>query len=148
MSGAAVGDLRPSASSASSPAAASPCGGGGRASISLRRATVSSQASGLSGTPLRRPVGERRREGLGQRVLGRGHVARARGEKGDELAVAAARDGVGRSRARRLARLDRPDHARVRYIAQTGRTSTMPWPARGQRAAQASAASRSGASIR
>ena len=40
---------------------------------------------------IQRPIGERRRECLRQRVLGRGHIARAGGEKGDELAVAAAR---------------------------------------------------------
>ena len=100
----------------------------------------------------RRPVGERGGEGVGERVLGRRHVAAARGEQGHELAVAAARDGVGRLARRALRRGARDRSAgsrpRVRYIAQTGRSSTTPWLAVGQRAAQAIAASRSGASIR
>ena len=79
-----------------------------------------------------RPLGKRRGESLGQRVLGPRDVARARGEEGDELAVAA---------PRHLLR-------GLRYIAQIGRTSTEPRSTAGQRAAQASAASRSGASIR
>ena len=42
-----------------------------------------------------RPAFERRGEGVGQRVLGAGHVARARREKGDQLAVALPGGGLG-----------------------------------------------------
>ncbi len=82
--------------------------------------------------PAARPIGERLHESLGQRVLRPRDVARARSEKGDQLAVA---------RARHCLR-------GLRYITQTGRTSMAPCCAPGQRAAHASAASRSGASIR
>ena len=47
-----------------------------------------------------RPVCQRRREGLRQRILGGSHIVRACGKKGDQLAVAAARN-----RVRRAARL-------------------------------------------
>ena len=45
-----------------------------------------------------RPFGERGGEGVGQRILRAGHVARARGEKGHQLAVAAPRGGLGGAR--------------------------------------------------
>ena len=86
------------------------------------------------------PVGERGGERVGQRVLGRGHVAGARREEGDQLAVAAARHGLGRLR--------RSSVSRGIYMTQIGRTSIAPTLAPGQRAAQDSAASRSGTSIR
>ena len=62
-----------------------------------------------------------------------------RGEKGDELAVAFARDPRRAARAR--------SSAAVRHIGQIGRTSIAPCSAPGQRAAQPIAASRSGASM-
>ncbi len=77
-----------------------------------------------------RPIDESGGEGFGKRILCPRHVARACGEKGDELAVAFAR------------------HPFERYIGQIGRTSTMPWLAPGQREAHEMAASRSGTSIR
>ena len=120
---------------------------------------------------LRRPGGERRSEGVGQRVLGRRHVAAARGEPGDQLAIALPRRLLGRA-MRRVADMA-PGHVApghiapghiapghiapghialghiaLGHIAQIGRTSMAPRCAPGQRAAQASAASRSGTSIR
>jgi hypothetical protein len=56
-----------------------------------------------------RPIRQRRSEGLGQRILGRRHISRASGEKGDELAVAAARDGICRAKRPLLAVVE--DHA-------------------------------------
>ena len=61
-------------------------------SMSLRRATVSSHASGLAGTAFAWPVCQRRCEGLGEGILCGGYVMCACGKKGDELAVAAAGD--------------------------------------------------------
>jgi hypothetical protein len=81
----------------------------------------------------RGPSGERRGEGLGQRVLGPRDVASARGEDGEQLAIARAGDRLGGAR-----------YAGV----QSGRTSIAPCTAPGQRDAQESAASRSGTSIR
>ena len=45
-------------------------------------------------TAIQRPIRQRRSERLRQRILGLRHIARAGREKGDELAVAAARDRV------------------------------------------------------
>jgi ATP-dependent DNA ligase len=45
---------------------------------------VSSHAPGLSGTPARGQVSEK---GIGERVFGRGHIARARRQKRDQPAV-------------------------------------------------------------
>ena len=87
------------------------------------------------------PVGEGGGEGVGQRVLGRGNVAGARGEEGDQPAVAAAGGEFG-CPAGILVALAR------HHMAQIGRTSIAPWLAPGQRAAQESAASRSATSIR
>ena len=75
--------------------AASPVRRRRAASISLRRATVISHASGLSGTPSLGQSAKRRGEGIGQRILGRRDVAGAGGEEGDELAVASPRDRLG-----------------------------------------------------
>jgi hypothetical protein len=102
----------------------------------------------VRGNALLRPGRERGGEGVGERILRRRHVAFARGEKGDELAVALARRALG-GRARLTARIGRAGARRgACHIAQTGRTSTAPVAAPGQRAAQAIAASRSAASIR
>ncbi len=90
-----------------------------------------------------RPVGERGGKRLGKRVFRRRHVAAARGEKGDQLAIAAARRRLG-SGARIGYCIFREGQA---AMAQSGRTSTVPCAAPGQRAAQARAASRSGTSI-
>ncbi len=82
------------------------------------------------------PVGERGGEGIGQRVLRRRDIAAARRQEGDQLAVAAARHRLGCFRGC------------WHYMVQIGRTSIAPTLAPGQRAAQDSAASRSGTSIR
>src|SRR5262249_50293192 len=82
------------------------------------------------------PGRKRCREGVGQRVLRRRDIARTRSKIGDELAVALPRGALRRS-ARRLA-----------HIVQTGRTSTAPPGAAGQRSAQGGAASRSATSRR
>ncbi|HEY2554312.1 MAG TPA: hypothetical protein VGI15_03600 [Candidatus Cybelea sp.] len=50
---------------------------------------------GTRGAAVLRPVRERRREGVGERVLGRGDVARAHRQQRDELAVAAPSDRLG-----------------------------------------------------
>ena len=84
--------------------------------------TVSSHASGFSGTPERGPVAERRRERLGQRILGAGDVARTRREEGDQLAIAPARH-----RLRGFARMVAFAAASLLYIpGQIGRTSIAP----------------------
>ena len=98
-------------------------------------------AFGIVGDAASIPVGQRRGEGVGERILGAGDVAAARGEEGHQLAVAAARHRL-RGGARGLSR------HRDAYMVQTGRTSIAPKLAPGQRAAQDSAASRSGTSIR
>ncbi len=82
----------------------------------------------------RPPIDKRGGEGFGQRILGPRHIARTRGDIRDELAVAAPRDRFRRASA-------------CAYIAQSGRTSTAPNWAPGQRPAHAKAASRSGVSI-
>ncbi|HVH02680.1 MAG TPA: sigma factor, partial [Amaricoccus sp.] len=88
-----------------------------------------------------------------ERVLRRGDVAGAGGEPGDELAIARPRHRLGGRPRRRLGgpvhrcRSRERRHASA-IIGHSGRTSMMPWEAPGQRAAQASAASRSGTSIR
>jgi len=93
----------------------------------------------------RRPVDECRRERLGQRIFGGGDVAHPMREKGDQLAVALP---GRRFRGPASLAVAFPRHRlRPGYIAQIGRTSTTPWLAPGQRAAQESAASRSGTSI-
>src|SRR5579864_4082519 len=50
---------------------------------------------GVRGNSVRRPLGERRRERVGQRILGGGNIAGARSEESDELAVAAADHRLG-----------------------------------------------------
>ena len=120
------------------------------ASITLRRATVSSQRLRIRRTAVARPIRQRRSERLRQRVLRRRDVARARREKGDELAVAAARDRIRRACVAFFASrtsLMRPPLA-MRYICPDRPHFDVPWPAPGQRAAHAIAASRSGTSIR
>src|SRR5579871_1843860 len=97
----------------------------------------------ISRAGLLRPIGEGRCESFRKRVLGRRHVARAGSQKRDELAVTAARRCIRRCVSLRAAVV-----VLHRYIAHMGRTSTVPWPAPGQRAAQLMAASRSGTSIR
>ena len=92
----------------------------------------------IAGHAVGGPVHQRRGEGLGQRVLGPGDVARARGEERDQLAVTATRNLFGRF-GRLAGRV--PAH-----IAMIGRTSIEPALAPGQRAAQERAASRSGTS--
>ena len=84
------------------------------------------------------PVGERCREGISERILRGRDIARARRKKGNELAVAAARNVLGG-----IARAQSA-HALMGHI---GRTSIVPIEAPGHFAAQASAASRSGTSI-
>ena len=94
------------------------------------------------------PVGERRRECLGERILGGGDIAQPVCEKGDQLAIALPRGSLGGIAGIPVAF---PQHEVSRvpaHIAQIGRTSIAPWLVPGQRAAQDSAASRSGASIR
>ena len=100
------------------------------ASMRRRRAAVASQPSGLSARPAR-PDRESGGEGVGERVLGPRHVARTRGEEGDELAVALARRavrdgpskrfGVGRDRAN-LVRLRAANAGRGRR-GRRGRTA-------------------------
>jgi hypothetical protein len=63
-----------------------------------------------------RPAGERSSIRVGKRILGRRDIASARGEIGEQLAVALPRRASGRALRRR-----RADH-----IAQIGRTSTVP----------------------
>ena len=87
------------------------------------------------------PVGKCRGERVSQRVFGRSHIAGARREEGNQLPITAARHGLGR--------LGGGLRGRVRHhMVQIGRTSIAPALAPGQRAAQDSAASRSGTSIR
>jgi hypothetical protein len=92
------------------------------------------------------PVDQRGGESLRQGVLGAGHVAGARAEVSDQLAIAAARGGLGRcarvgSAASRRQRIES-------HICRIGRTSIAPNCAPGHREAQDSAPSRSGVSIR
>jgi hypothetical protein len=81
------------------------------------------------------PVHERRGEGVREGVLRHGHVVRPAGEKGEQAPIAFARYPL---------RLDPGPGQAV--ICHSGRTSTAPWAAPGQRAAQSIAASRSFAS--
>jgi len=53
---------------------------------------------------VQRPVGERGSEGLRQRIFGTRDVVRSRGEKRDELAVAAPRCRLGSARRVRVVR--------------------------------------------
>ena len=87
------------------------------------------------------PIDECGGEGVGQCVLGGRHVAGARRKEGNQLPIAAARHGFGRFR-------DEVVGLVRHYMTQMGRTSIAPKLAPGQRAAQESAASRSGTSIR
>ena len=93
-----------------------------------------------------RPVCERGCKRVGQRVLGRGDVARAHRQQRDELAVAAASNRLGNlmrgnfSAALAAGRTHAADGASYGAV-QTGRTSMRPWAAPGQRAAHAIAAS-------
>ncbi len=79
---------------------------------------------GVIGNTARRPFGKRGGEGVGQRVLGRRHVAQTMRQEGDELAVAAP---GRRFRGPASLAVTLPRH-RVRpgYIAQIGRTSIVP----------------------
>ena len=52
---------------------------------------------GIRRAAIQRPIRQRRGECLGERILGGGHIPRARRKKGDELAVAAARNRVRRA---------------------------------------------------
>ena len=52
---------------------------------------------GVRGAALPRPIDQRRSERLRQRVFGSGDISGTRSKKGDELAVAAARDGIRRA---------------------------------------------------
>jgi hypothetical protein len=88
---------------------------------------------GVGRHALGRPGGQGGGEGIGQRVFGRRHVARARRQQRHQLAVAAARHRLGGGGRN--------------HISQIGLTSMVPCGALGQRAAQCSAASRSGTSI-
>ena len=75
------------------------------ASISRRRAAVSSQASGFPGMPVARPLAQSGAERIGQRVLRGGDVARAGREEGEQPAVGLARrpsTASWRWRSRRL----------------------------------------------
>ena len=81
------------------------------------------------------PVHECRGEGVREGVLRNGHVVRAAGEKGEQAPIAFARYPL---------RLD--PGAGQAVIRHSGRTSTAPKAAPGQRAAQSIAASRSFAS--
>ena len=106
-------------------------------------------AFGIGGNAAGVPIGEGGGEGFRQRILGARDVAGARGEKGHQLAVAAARHRLGGPRVASLAiAAPMPRLHLQAYMVQTGRTSMVPWLAPGQRAAQDSAASRSGTSIR
>ena len=49
----------------------------------------------VGGTARERPIRQRRGKGVGQRILGGSHVPGASREKGNQLAVAAARDRIG-----------------------------------------------------
>src|ERR1700733_14747833 len=54
-------------------------------------------ALGVGRTAITRPVGQGGKKSLGKGVFGGSEVARTRRQKGDELAVAAARDRVGQA---------------------------------------------------
>ena len=120
-------------------------------SISLRRATVSSQASGVLRKAARRPVDEGGGKGLGQRILGPRDVARARGQKRDQLAVAATRNRFG-GRARLLRRVpDRIDGSglhRPRSAAPRSCRGSRPGTAPPRTARRRDRAPRSGSSRR
>ncbi len=82
----AVGDRRPrpppppSGRRRSAPAHRRPrrrCGAGGRRRSGAAAPSSPASPPGLEGTPLHGPDGERGAEGVGERVLGAGHVARA-----------------------------------------------------------------------
>ena len=88
---------------------------------------------------LRGPIGKRGREGLSKRIFRSRDIARARRKIRDQLAIAAARDVFGG-----IARCTFAHYC----IGQIGRTSIVPIAAPGHLAAQESAASRSGTSIR
>ena len=121
---------------------------------------------GIRRTAVHGPIRKRGRERLGERVLGRSHIARPRREIGDEFAVAATRDRVGGD-LRLFMRFVRP-HSLIIWLlfhgthlgfmnslmslvsmvpSINGRTSTTPCNAVGERAAHESAASRSGTSM-
>ena len=105
-------------------------------------------AFGIVGDAIRGPVGERRGEGVCQRVLGGGDVTGAAGEEGDELAVAAACDGFRRRPSIGAVAFRHAGQAFGFCISMSGRTSITPVAAPGQRPAQERAASRSGTSMR
>ena len=95
------------------------------------------------GHAIRRPMLQCCGEGVGQRILGGGHVAAAGGQHCEQPAVTL--PGGGLRRRPRVPRFRHGTHATC--ISQIGRTSIVPFLAPGQRVAQAMAASRSGASI-
>lgn len=89
------------------------------------------------------PLEQRDRERVRQRVLSPGDVARARGEKRNQAAVALPGYGF-----RGLADTHATFSRRMRvYKGQIGRTSTEPRLALGHRAAHTRAVSRSGTSM-
>src|SRR5262249_2428412 len=102
----------------------------------------------IGGTAITQPICQRRSERVRQGIFGLSHILRARREKGAELAVTATRNPVCCPTSLGVAFPDAHGSPWVPYAeCQTGRTSTTPWPAVGQRAAHSNAASRSGTSI-
>jgi hypothetical protein len=86
----------------------------------LRRATVSSHASGVTGIP--RAGQSTRAEGVGQGILCPRDISGPRREKSDQLAVAAASHRLGDLAGVQLAL----SLHRAFYMTQIGRTSTAP----------------------
>ena len=98
------------------------------ASMNLRRATVSSHASGWSRhAALRASRRARRPSASDKRILGAGDVARARGQDRDQLAVAAAR-----APPRRRARCASPSRAFTVHQARPSPRPDAPRPRRGR----------------
>ena len=102
----AVRDLRPPPARVqplrkicSCAAAASPSRACRAASIVFRRATVSSHAFRVRRTAVHGPIRQRRSERLRQGILRGRHIPRARRQKGDQPAVAAARHRLRQRRA-------------------------------------------------
>ena len=98
----------------------------GAAAAGRRRAAAPPSAArppGLSRNAARRPAFERGGEGVGQRILGAGHVAGAGGKQGDQPAVA-----LPGGRFRRRPRALRAAGMACAYISigQIGRTSIVP----------------------
>src|SRR6185312_1831347 len=97
----------------------------------------------IVGDAVDRPQAERGGEGFAERILGARHVARARGEEGEEASVAFARHTL-RGAAGRFGMA----HFRLPGATNTGRISIAPCLLEGQRLAQAMAPSRSSASTK